>query len=245
MSNIPGTEGERRLDPRPWDYSCYLLKELKKALILMLESDFVCFDKSEETTILDYGCGTRPYEPLFLEKGLRYIGADIRGNDKADIPFDANQPIPIENDSVNIVFSSQVLEHVSNVKGYLSECRRVLKPDGVLILSTHGYWTYHGYPDDFFRWTFQGLRLEMEQAGFKVERMIPCVGPLAYTTHLRNQLLRGALYKLSPISLPAIGMLNILSSILMPLEDAITPKTVLEQNAAIYVLGAKKTGLSC
>jgi SAM-dependent methyltransferase len=240
MANIPGTEGARRLAPRPWDYSCYLLRQLKKALLSLLESDLVHSCKSEETTVLDFGCGTRPYESLFLKKGMLYFGADISGNPLADLSFEANEPIPMENNSVNIVLSSQVLEHVRDVQGYLDECRRVLKPDGVLILSTHGYWTYHGYPDDFYRWTFQGLYLVVEQAGFKVEKMIPCVGPLAYTTHLRNQLVRGLLYKLVPISLPIIGLINILSSVLMPLEDAITPKTVLEQNAAIYVLGARK-----
>ena len=214
-------------------------------MLSLLDGELTRSGNAEVMTVLDYGCGTRPYEPLFLKKGMRYVGADIRGNERADISFDANRPIPTESDSVDMVFSSQVLEHVSDVKGYLSECRRVLKTEGALILSTHGYWTYHGYPDDFFRWTFQGLRREVEQAGFRVEKMIPCVGPLAYTTHLRNQLLRGALYKWAPMSLPAIGLINILSSILMPLEDAMTPKTVLEQNAAVYVLGARKTGLSC
>ena len=231
---------EDTLHPRLWNHSCHVLKKVNQALKSILESDLVRFHPSDELSVLDFGCGDRPYEPWFQEKRMQYIAADVRNNLLADIHFDTNRPIPIESDSINIVFSTSVLEHVRDVEGYLSECYRVLKSDGVLILSAPGFWTWHGYPDDFYRWTFQGMHAVIEQANFKVEKMTPCVGPLAYTTHLRNQLLRGVLYKLTPISWPVIGLLNIFSSLLMPLEDAITPKTVLEQNAVMHVLAARK-----
>ena len=224
---IPGTEGEARLFPKPWDYSCYLLKELKKSIgsIIAKESEFLSErEQTSNPVVLDFGCGTRPYEPLFRDKTFRYIGADLHGNQQADIQFAPGEPLPLEADSIDIVFSSQVLEHVCDVDEYLNECMRLLKPGGLLLLSTHGFWTYHGYPEDFYRWTFYGLRYTLEQAGFLVEGMTPCVGPLAYTTHLRNQLIRGFLYKFTPFSLPLIGLANILSSLLMPWEDYVTPR---------------------
>lgn len=243
MTSIPGTEGERRLFPRPWDYSCYLLRELKRAIVAILESEVRRVRPSGPAaalTALDYGCGTRPYEPLFRQSGIQYTGADLRGNPQADVPFEPSQPLPLADASFDIVFSSQVLEHVRDVPSYLAECRRVLKPDGLLLLSTHGTWTYHGYPDDYYRWTHQGLRTEIEQACFSVTRMIPCVGPLAYTTHVRNQLLRGLLHKFAPITLPLIGLTNICSALLMPLEDAVTPSQVKFENAAVYAVEARK-----
>ncbi|MDR1491554.1 MAG: class I SAM-dependent methyltransferase [Planctomycetaceae bacterium] len=237
--NIPGTEGEKRLFPKPWDYSCYLLLKLKKAIASIIR-EVRYTGNNLPLKVLDYGCGTRPYEPLFKEQSIKYIGADIIGNPVADIHFQPGKTLQIENQSVDILFSSQVLEHVENVSGYMSECFRVLKPQGLLILSTHGYWTYHGYPEDYRRWTFFGLKSEIENAHFTVQNIIPCVGPLAYTTHLRSQLIRGFLYKFAPISLPLIGLVKTTASLLMLLEDWITPKQVKDENSAVYVVEARR-----
>lgn len=46
----------------------------------------------------------------------------------------------------------------------------VLKPGGSLILSTHGIWRYPPDPGDYWRWTIDGLRLEISRAGFDVLR---------------------------------------------------------------------------
>jgi SAM-dependent methyltransferase len=50
----------------------------------------------------------------------------------------------------------------------LCECRRLLRPGGRLILSTHGIYEEHGLPYDFRRWTGDGLRAELEQHGLEV-----------------------------------------------------------------------------
>ena len=240
---IPGTEGQARLAPKPWDYSYYLLRELKKTINSKIAKEAKSLSEKAPTSnpvVLDFGCGTRPYEPLFLERSFRYIGADLYGNPQAEIQFASGEQLPLEASSVDIVFSSQVLEHVCAVSEYLKECKRVLKPGGLLLLSTHGFWTYHGYPDDFYRWTFYGLKYTIEKTGFRVDDMVPCVGPLAYTTHLRCQLIRGFLYKFAPLSLPLIGLTNIIPSLLMPLEDYITPRQVKYENSAIYIVEARK-----
>ena len=68
---------------------------------------------------------------------------------------------------------------------YLGECRRVLRPGGWLLLSTHGTWLYHPHPTDFRRWTADGLVREIEAHGFTVERITGLIGPLAWTTQFR------------------------------------------------------------
>jgi SAM-dependent methyltransferase len=67
------------------------------------------------------------------------------------------------------VLSTQVLEHVNCHNRYLLEANRLLKPGGILILSTHGSFYDHGCPWDFRRWTAEGLKLDIENAGFRVE----------------------------------------------------------------------------
>ena len=46
--------------------------------------------------------------------------------------------------------------------------RRVLRADGLLVLSTHGFWIEEHEPTDYWRWTFQGLRKILEECDFRI-----------------------------------------------------------------------------
>jgi len=118
--------------------------------------------------VLDYGCGDCPYRPLFAPHAERYIGADLDYNDKADLVIQSIGKLPLEDRSVGVVISTQVLEHVRRPQEYLGECFRVLKPGGIAIISTHGYWYYHPHPHDFWRWTSEGLKETLIEAGFEI-----------------------------------------------------------------------------
>jgi len=118
--------------------------------------------------LLDYGCGNKPYEDLLKTKFPMYVGADLPGNSYADVPINEDGTVGVEDGSFDCVLSSQVLEHVVSPQKYLTEARRVLKPGGALILSTHGIWPYHPDPTDFWRWTVSGLQAEVRKAGFEV-----------------------------------------------------------------------------
>jgi SAM-dependent methyltransferase len=71
------------------------------------------------------------------------------------------------------VLSTQVVEHVPYVGAYLREAHRVLKPDGRLVVTTHGIWEDHPGPLDLRRWTLSGLARDVAEAGFHV---ISCEG---------------------------------------------------------------------
>jgi len=129
----------------------------------------------KDRTILDFGCGNMPYRRLFDGCGT-YIGADLPGNDEAEIDIAEDGRIGGDAESADVVLSTQVLEHVYDPSVYLRECLRVLRPGGLLILSTHGYWMYHGDPNDYWRWTGEGLRKVIFASGLHVKRCAGLVG---------------------------------------------------------------------
>src|SRR3990167_4337263 len=60
-------------------------------------------------------------------------------------PFDANGHFPYPNNYFDEIFSRNLLEHLQNIKTFLSECNRILKPNGKITLITDnaGYWLFH------------------------------------------------------------------------------------------------------
>jgi hypothetical protein len=159
-----------RLHPRASN-SCYLhLADLREAIGL--------FGTSKRIRILDYGCGGSPYRSLFPNS--EYLRGDFTPCRGLDFLLPADSSIPVPDASFDMVLSTQVLEHVPEPAHYVTECYRVLKPGGFLLLTTHGLFEDHGCPYDFQRWTADGLRFLLERAGFSMKgaKKLTC-GPRA------------------------------------------------------------------
>ena len=163
-----------RLEPRLTQFDYIILSDLRASIARAVDSI--------TGRILDYGCGQKPYRPLFTGDA-GYEGADFPGNPHADWTLDVRGHLPAElTATFDAIVSFQVLEHVPNVSAYLQECRRVLRPDGQLLLTTHGIWEYHPGPYDVQRWTMEGLIRILESHRFETLR---CE---AITTRLRSLL---------------------------------------------------------
>jgi SAM-dependent methyltransferase len=192
-----------------------------------------CVVPGTEPRVVDLGCGDRPYEPLLRKLGCDYVACDIEG--EVDVPLEPGQPIAIADESVDGIISIQVLEHVWDLDWYLGECLRILKPDGWLLLSTHGTWLYHPHPTDYRRWTRDGLVGELKDRGFDVQEIEAVGGPLAWTTQFRLLGIREVLQAIpfvGPLILkPVICLMNLR----MTIEDAITPASIRNTNACVYV----------
>jgi SAM-dependent methyltransferase len=153
-----------RLNPSLSHPRYWVLRSLRDAMKELLASPTVTL----RGTVVDFGAGDSPYRALFQGKCQFYVAADLPGNPGADAHIAPDGTLPLADGSVDCVLSTQVLEHVADPHAYLVEARRVLKADGCLILSTHGMWRYHPDPCDYWRWTLDGLTLELERAGFQV-----------------------------------------------------------------------------
>lgn len=186
------------------------------------------------TTVVDIGCGEMPYRQLLEQRGLHYIGCDIVAD--APVPISQGHPIPLADRSARLVTSFQVLEHVWDLEWYLGECRRLLDDEGRLLLSTHGVWLYHPHPTDFRRWTSDGLRRELARHGFIVERMHAIMGPLAWTTQFRLLGYREFLRTIPVVRSTVLPLLIAAMNLRMEVEDAITPRRIVEDNASVYLM---------
>jgi SAM-dependent methyltransferase len=162
MRAAKGAPNER-LTP-PWSSSRYhVLVGLREAL-----NEAITSYVRAGSTVVDFGCGDRPYEPLVTARRAAYVGADLPGRSVVDRSVDKEGRIDAPDGSADVVLSTQVLEHVDDPSSYLREAHRVLSRDGILILSTHGYWKYHPDPNDFWRWTSSGIKRQIEDGGFEV-----------------------------------------------------------------------------
>ena len=99
---------------------------------------------------LDLGCGDGTFTAVMAGAGADVVGADVaeaalvrarRRHSELDfqlVPIDA--PLPFGDCRFDVIWASEVIEHVADTARWLSEVRRVLTPGGRLLLTTpsHG-----------------------------------------------------------------------------------------------------------
>lgn len=101
--------------------------------------------------ILDAGCGRGEILHAFNRLGFKAEGLDIarfagkllRGAPIKTANFE-REPFPYRDETFDLVFSKSVIEHLHNPENFLSECWRVLRPAGRIIMLTPD-WQSHRY----------------------------------------------------------------------------------------------------
>lgn len=167
----------RTVNPKIYQMDYLVLNTLSQSLKKAIE-------KYEVTNlkILDIGCGSKPYSSFF--KGTKkYIGVNLTLNEYVDCITSAEN-LPFASESFDVVISTQMLEHVKDPAKVLKEIYRVLKKEGVVFLSTHGIWEKHGSPDDYWRWTDDGLKILFDD--FQNIEVMGCGGSILCLFQLLN-----------------------------------------------------------
>jgi SAM-dependent methyltransferase len=227
-------ERQRRLQPRLWDTDWLVLRGMRTAIGGL--ADRIA---SQGKVALDFGCGAKPYEQVFTDRGIVYVGADLGPEHEVQIRPDGT--LSTADHSADLLVSFQVLEHVHDIDTYLREARRVLRHDGLMLLSTHGTWLYHPHPQDHRRWTREGLVAELAQRGFEVAECVPVVGPLAWTTIIRLTCIAVALRRVPLVGNGLAAVIALIMNLKAYGEDRITPAWVTRDNACVYVTLSRQT----
>ena len=168
--------------------------------------------------VLDVGAGDRPYRELFPDA----VAFDVPGSPNADLHGSVDA-IPAEDASFDVVLCLQVLEHVPDPAAAVRELRRVVRPGGRVLASTHGVYPFHPNPDDLWRWTHQGLeRLFLTNAEWTSVTVRPGAGTAATLAMINAHfvdLLAKRLYARS-LALPFVALSNAIGE---ALDAAIPP----------------------
>ena len=125
-----------------------------------------------EGKVLDSGRVSMPYKELILSnpKITEYVGLDIQSalnyeDVKADFLWDGIE-MPFDNESFDVIISTEVLEHVPNPDLYLQEVMRVLKPGGIFFFTVPFLQSLHEVHNDYYRYTPFALEMIFKRNGF-------------------------------------------------------------------------------
>lgn len=94
---------------------------------------------------------------LFPKKGLEYVGCDMRAGPGVDSVQNLHG-LDIPDNTVGTIICLDTLEHVEYPRKALAEMHRVLKPNGVLVMSSVFNFPIHGYPNDYWRFTPEAFK---------------------------------------------------------------------------------------
>jgi SAM-dependent methyltransferase len=130
--------------------------------------------------VLDIGCGTKPYRRLF-PGATHYYGTETQRTftpgSQADVTA-FGEALPFRTGVFDAVICTEVLEHVPEPGDFLREVVRVMRPGGVLLLTTPQTWGLHEEPYDFYRYTKYGLQYLFRKAGLEMVEVAPTTGTL-------------------------------------------------------------------
>lgn len=106
--------------------------------------------------LIDVGAGNLLYKPFLESFCDSYESLDIKKSDKLDHVQDI-QDTALESETYDTVFCRNVLEHVKKPRKAVIEISRILKEDGIAVVSVPHLAYLHNEPEDYYRFTKYGL----------------------------------------------------------------------------------------
>lgn len=138
--------------------------------------------------VVDLGSGSGTLSYLFSKLDWKVVSCDHddhfnHGLQKIDfVKADLNEDFPFESEFCDLVVAKQIIEHLNNPTHFLGEIARILRPGGIVFLSTpnisslasrytvirSGYHTYFEgmWKDHRSPVHYEQLKVFMEEAGF-------------------------------------------------------------------------------
>jgi ubiquinone/menaquinone biosynthesis C-methylase UbiE len=203
--------------------------------------------------LLDVGCGTGTML-MHLRRYGRTYGVDMdheavgycreRGLDTVVQASAGN--LPFADGTFDLVTMLDVLEHIVDEGGALTEVRRVVRPGGLLMVAVPAYRFLWGAQDEVSqhqrRYTARHLKEQINAAGLEIRRLTHfnsfLFPPIAAIRLVRRAVPHARSHE-SDFNFPAPGPLNAVLASIFGFESAIVPRANLPFGVSILCLAEK------
>ena len=187
--------------------------------------------------ILDIGAGTGDFLAFVKQNGWQTIGVEPSQKAKEialkkEVEF-ANETSELENQSFDIITMWHVLEHVPDLEKQIHELKRLLKPNGTLIVAAPNFksfdanhykefWAAYDVPIHFWHFSKTAIKLLFEKQNMKLEKVLPMKFDAFYVSLLSEK------YK--------TGKMNYIKAFFIGLKSNFKAKKTSEYSSHIYIL---------
>jgi 2-polyprenyl-3-methyl-5-hydroxy-6-metoxy-1,4-benzoquinol methylase len=196
--------------------------------------------KTENKKLLDVGCGTGDFLVACKNNGWEINGVEPNLNAKKIIVSKLlnNEIIysslfEFSNEKFDVITLWHVLEHVPNLQEYISELKKLLKPNGVLIVAVpnfksydaeyyNEFWAAFDVPRHLWHFSKKSIDLLFSKHGMSVSKTLPMKFDSFYVSMLSEK------YK--------TGKSNILRAFWIGLKSNIKAMSNNEYSSLIYVI---------
>ncbi|MFV5687347.1 class I SAM-dependent methyltransferase [Flavobacterium sp. ZT3R25] len=188
-------------------------------------------------SILDIGAGTGDFLSVAKENGWHTIG--IEPSDKAKaiakqkgVSFVGETSV-LESHSFDVISMWHVLEHIPDLDEQLKELKRLLKPNGTLIIAVPNFksfdakyygkfWAAYDVPIHFWHFSKKAIKMLFEKEDMKLVKVLPMKFDSYYVSLLSEK------YK--------TGKMNFIKAFFIGLQSNWEAKSDFEYSSHIYIL---------
>ena len=187
--------------------------------------------------ILDIGAGTGDFLAFVKQNGWQTIGVEPSQKAKEiatnkGVEF-VNETSELENQSFDIITMWHVLEHVPDLEKQIQELKRLLKPNGSLIVAVPNFksfdanhykefWAAYDVPIHFWHFSKTAIKLLFEKQNMKLEKVLPMKFDAFYVSLLSEK------YK--------TGKMKYIKAFFIGLKSNFKAKQTSEYSSHIYIL---------
>ncbi len=208
-----------------------------KSIALKNKLNLVNSLQPEKGNILDIGAGTGDFLSVVKENGWNTIGVEPSEKAKAiakkkGVSF-VEQTSELENNSLDVITMWHVLEHVPNLDNQIKELKRLLKPNGSLIIAVPNFksfdakhygnfWAAYDVPIHFWHFSKSAIKKLFAKEDMKLVQVLPMKFDSFYVSLLSEK------YK--------NGKMNFVKAFFIGLQSNWKAKKNFEYSSHIYVL---------
>ena len=229
---ISHTDGKRSLFEKAYHFVKNIALKNKLNLINSLQP--------AKGRILDIGAGTGDFLNVAKQNGWETIGVEPSDKAKAialkkEVPF-VEETTSLESHSFDVITMWHVLEHVPDLDSQIKELKRLLKPNGSLIVAVPNfksfdakyygaYWAAYDVPIHFWHFSKKAIQSLFEKENIQLVKVLPMKFDSFYVSLLSEK------YK--------SGKMNFIKASFIGLWSNWKAKANFEYSSHIYVLKNK------